>query len=130
LLVAIGIIVVLVGILLPTITTVRHRAKQTQCASNLRQIGAGLEAYNQVHRSLPFVATPAGLKASMDEMNVGGIMTCPADEPQALSYEMNQSYIGVPKAVGEATTMLANETAPRHGGRSNVLYFDGHVDGQ
>ena len=130
LLVAIGIILVLVGILLPAITIVRHRAQQSQCASNLRQIGAGLEAYNQVHRALPLLATPAGLDAAMTEMNVGGIMTCPADEPKALSYAMNAAYAGLPRASGEPTMMLANETAGRHGGRSNVLFFDGHVDEQ
>jgi len=46
LLVVISIIALLVGILLPTLATVRARAQGIACASNLRQVGLGFEMYH------------------------------------------------------------------------------------
>jgi prepilin-type processing-associated H-X9-DG protein/prepilin-type N-terminal cleavage/methylation domain-containing protein len=129
-LVVIGIVVFLIAILLPVLSHSRQRAQKVQCASNLKQIGAGLEMYNQTHRHLPDVATAKGLDGAMTEMNIGGIMSCPVDQPGALSYTMSSAYAGMPKSAGEATEVLASESGGRHDGRSNVLFFDGHVDDQ
>src|SRR5437762_2740356 len=51
-LVVIGIIVVLIGILLPVMHRVRERAKATQCASNLSQIGKAFAAYIAENRGM------------------------------------------------------------------------------
>ena len=45
LLVVIGIIALLIGILLPTLTQARSSSRSTVCLSNLRQIGTGLNLY-------------------------------------------------------------------------------------
>jgi prepilin-type N-terminal cleavage/methylation domain-containing protein/prepilin-type processing-associated H-X9-DG protein len=45
LLVVLGIILLLVGILVPAITRTRHTGGRMKCASNLRQIGQGIQMY-------------------------------------------------------------------------------------
>jgi prepilin-type processing-associated H-X9-DG protein len=53
-LVVIGIIMILLGILLPAMEHVRHNAYIADCASNLRQIGQGLSIYcNENHGNMP-----------------------------------------------------------------------------
>jgi prepilin-type N-terminal cleavage/methylation domain-containing protein len=46
-LVVIAVIAVLTAILLPVFSTVREKARQNACLSNLRQIGTALTAYAQ-----------------------------------------------------------------------------------
>jgi prepilin-type N-terminal cleavage/methylation domain-containing protein/prepilin-type processing-associated H-X9-DG protein len=54
LLVVIGIISVLIAMLLPALNKAREAAKTVQCASNLRQIGLGIQMYvNDNHGYLP-----------------------------------------------------------------------------
>ena len=45
LLVVVGIIAVLAGLILPAVHRARHRARITQCKSNLRQLGTALQQY-------------------------------------------------------------------------------------
>lgn len=55
LLVVIAILSVLMGILLPVLSQVRHQARRAACASNLRQAGVAIHLYAQDHEdTIPF----------------------------------------------------------------------------
>src|SRR5580765_4706195 len=59
LLVVIGIIAILVGILLPTLSRARQNATRVQCASNLHQWGNALLAYSANNRgAFPYNGPP------------------------------------------------------------------------
>jgi prepilin-type N-terminal cleavage/methylation domain-containing protein/prepilin-type processing-associated H-X9-DG protein len=130
LLIVMGIIAVIVAILLPMVSRARAESQMVKCASNLRQVGAGLELYNQANRHLPYLPTPAALVSAMSSVNVEAVMVCPSDVSGAPAYAMNSAYAGMPKSAGEAGDVLASETTSRHDGKSNVVFFDGHVDEQ
>lgn len=53
LLVVIAIIGILVSMLLPAVQFAREAARQTNCRNHQHQIGIALQAYHNVHRSLP-----------------------------------------------------------------------------
>lgn len=50
LLVAIGVIAILVGLLLPTFARLRSAAHKTVCSSNLKNVGVAIEAYLQKNK--------------------------------------------------------------------------------
>jgi len=117
LLVVLGIIVVLMAITIPALSSVRSSARSTQCASNLRQLGVGLIAYAaNGNSSFPinsgasghfwylkdaigsFLTAPQTVgrsgaipEGSPDSVGLaGGVFQCPGDlDDSVRSYSMN-----------------------------------------
>lgn len=105
LLVVIGIIVLLVALLLPSINSARRDSRAVQCQSNVRQIATGLIAYAGVSNSRfpPNRGSPAPAQFWSDEPRIGqfvgpvattgvtdaSVYVCPEDEHTRRSYAMN-----------------------------------------
>jgi prepilin-type N-terminal cleavage/methylation domain-containing protein/prepilin-type processing-associated H-X9-DG protein len=115
LLVVVAIIAVLIGLLLPALSNSRRSARDVQCASNIRQLCAGLLCYAAEWKGLfpPnkmfYDTNPPRVNNWMDDERagghipsgmlydpnpgyrgrVGGVWVCPEDEGAGRSYAMN-----------------------------------------
>jgi prepilin-type processing-associated H-X9-DG protein len=149
LLVVVGIVVILIALLLSAVAGVRAAAAKAACANNLRQIGAGLVAYDQDfgrlpgsegHKTLSDLPSFVDVLAKRQKFPAGSFV-CPASAPDKPSgYEMNFNYVGQPYAKGPAHAVLASESGTcvqchsgstkgiGHGSTANHLFFDGHVE--
>ncbi len=61
LLVALAILAVLVGLLLPAVQRVRHRADDMRCQNNLHQLNLGVGGYVETHKRLPTPGSPTSV---------------------------------------------------------------------
>jgi prepilin-type processing-associated H-X9-DG protein len=138
LLVVIGIIVIILGILLPVLSSVRRRGRDVVCASNMRQIAVALIAYaEQNNGSFPTIANkltdlwysqsiigpyisapdkvgrpgeiPEGAQPSAGLAN--GVFRCPDDRDDSVrSYSMN--FYAVGKVSAHFQKMLDGPKSP------------------
>jgi len=106
--VTVGIIVVLMGVMVPVLKGIQAEARSAGCMSNLRQIGTGLEAYRQRNRDLlPMcefipVATDDGPQGGLPNLLDGtlpkdaAIWRCPGDFDEDESLSTGTSYLYMP----------------------------------
>ncbi len=130
LLVVIAIIAILAAILFPVFATAREKARQTSCASNLKQLGLAIVQYTQDYDETmpnPSVVTTTAYSASgywtcgmgwagilYPYVKAKGVYTCPSDPTlmpnanyQEISYAINVNAVGskaggfgIPSGVG------------------------------
>ena len=82
LLVVIGILLILISLLLPTLGKARQAARQTGCMSNLREQGLAFLAYaQQNNRHYPSAVTPPGSPAPGAHWPMGVMCTNPYPQP-------------------------------------------------
>jgi prepilin-type N-terminal cleavage/methylation domain-containing protein/prepilin-type processing-associated H-X9-DG protein len=136
LLVVFGIIGILITMLLPAMRGARQDALRLQCANNLRQVGMGLQMYDQAYKRLPGgsykISIPLGppnegvLTTTVDgpdlrECLIGNrsctaeTFICPGRDAIAKagggdSYSLNRNYGGSPLSKGPPGVVLAFET--------------------
>jgi prepilin-type N-terminal cleavage/methylation domain-containing protein/prepilin-type processing-associated H-X9-DG protein len=84
LLVAIAIIAVLIGLLLPAVQKVREAANRIQCANNLKQLGLGLHNYHGAYGRFP----PAYVAIGLNSGPGWGTFLLPYIEQEALNQQV------------------------------------------
>jgi len=95
LLTTVAIVAVLMALLLPVLQSVRRRAGEMTCASNLHQLHLGLEMYLQDHDEVfpvSYVEHPDGCGSSWREalgpyLRDRSVLTCPASEYRGAKLE-------------------------------------------
>ncbi|MEX2671935.1 MAG: prepilin-type N-terminal cleavage/methylation domain-containing protein [Phycisphaeraceae bacterium] len=104
LLVVIGLIVLLIGLVLPAVGFVRSAAARTTCLSNLRQMGMALQTYRLDHQGLvpnvqPLPVDPhaENIMQAFEPYMEGEIWRCPSDDAEVFadtgtSYEYFLGY--------------------------------------
>jgi len=112
LLVVIGIIGVLIGILLPALTRARRQAKQTQCASNMRQCALAILQYAANNKGL---LPPAMISPSSKNGGGNSDPTNPYPDGWYWASElMHQKYLAAPNMYrsGGDTTQYFDRQSP------------------
>jgi prepilin-type N-terminal cleavage/methylation domain-containing protein len=119
LLVVIGIIAIIIGILLPSLTAARTRANNIKCMSNIRQLGIAMKNYALDNKDLyPMnVSTPLPywwndpdrlgryIAIPTTPMNASSPYWCPMDAGSQQSYAMNVwASCAVDKVVSASTS--------------------------
>ena len=153
LLVVVGVIALLIGILMPTLSRVREKAKSVTCKARLQQIGHAFEGYlndnggwHPAAPGLPSV-NPSGWPPLQDSLlpyvaNVEEVFRCPSDEvvwpEEGISYfyyaELSERPLRKTffwRVFGNASQVPVLWDADNyHGGDVpyNWLFADGHVE--
>jgi len=128
LLVVMVIIALLVGLLLPALARAKEEARKTQCRSNLKQIGLGIEMYaNDNGGWTPEMA--GSLWATSSTAN--GRFDIPTDDPKAVfgvAYSTGYEYLSANNVlIGQPQKWLANVLQPARPIGLGLLWASGYL---
>ncbi|MFI5379283.1 MAG: hypothetical protein ACHRHE_08300 [Tepidisphaerales bacterium] len=127
------------GMMMPALGSAKERGNRVKCAANLRQIGQGVQLYQNDNKKYP-----ATLGDLLDEDMPAEAFICP-DSGKAIPADIardkkklaawanaNSDYVylgATMKAADPAERILAYEKLENHDGEGvNILYNDGHVE--
>lgn len=117
LLVVLAIIGLLAGMLLPALQSIKEKARQAQCKSNLKQIGLGLAAYHTAYDRYPNSAGAAFLGAlyATDHVPDSRAFICPSSQDPNSDTLLLQSYTsnsaGSARASSDGTSYQARNNS-------------------
>lgn len=121
LLVVLAIVVVLMGLLAPALSGVRHAERSLTCLSNLRQIAMGFRLYADEHGGrLPASGGPPWEQTLAPYLGDRPLFRCPAD--QEVGPAVGSSYDW--RDTGKPATTLAGVLLAKVQRSSLVLAFD------
>jgi prepilin-type N-terminal cleavage/methylation domain-containing protein len=132
LLVSISIVGLLIGLLMPAVQAVREAARDTQCKSNLHQLGIDVERIHSVRGKIPLVLTgvpqPHWSCPKFVEAYPG--WTCSYNQPrrgQTRIYYMDQHQRDSDTIVLFEDAQAVHGTYEAFGGYRLALFMDGNV---
>lgn len=128
LLVVISIILMLAGLLLPTVAGMQERGRRLACANNLKQIGTALQMYSMDH-SESFPESLADLYAADGTKYIDNerVFDCPTSSAKGTAASPDYTYHNDVKVGDVSTTALLEDNEGNHKGGKNVFYLGGNV---
>ena len=119
LLVVMAIIIIPAGLLMPSLGKAREQARKTNCANNLKQIGAALMMYTMDNKeTYPPAGNLQALRSSPTYIDDQAVFTCPSG---TTAY----TYSTMPTSGTASSVIIVSCT--NHAGGSVHLYKGGHV---
>lgn len=140
LLVVVAVIVILIGILLPTLDKSRAAARAASCISNQHQIHVAFTHFKADHQ---LMSPDAGQVQSLDKyLDSHSVYTCPEKQTsQSYGVHICVKNLELPKKIilldaemplieyeGGDSQTFNEDVAPRHNNTMNVLYVDGSIN--
>lgn len=120
LLVVMAIIIILAGMLMPTLSSAKEKARKTTCANNLKQIGVALEMYTLANNWRYPAAGPVqgALVAAPTYLDDPEVFVCPSG---GVPYTFDRQ----PLQTWASTFVMI--TCRNHGAGGVYLYKDTHI---